>query len=166
MQALAFPAMSWIRCGPNTGFCFGRSRVCLSGKERLDYPENRSLIRTQKCAAAMLWRTAVGAGIDISGAHNYVMHRLVVEMVVEQRASQAKIAREDLDFWLVDAYYNLANIRLTVSVAVTRAALSTDDEVGRDDAATLGSSRWTVRREDGGDHEPRRAEGADSGSRG
>ena len=71
--------------------------------------------------------------------------------------------------WLEDAYYNLANSRLTVSVAVTRAALSGDDEVGRDDAATLGSSRWTVRREDGGDHEPRRAdaaEGADSGSRG
>jgi hypothetical protein len=95
---------------------------------------------------------------------------LVVEMVVEQKASGALCDPKAFDFWLVNAYYNPAKSSLTFFVTVTRVALCVDHKVGSDDAAaTRGMLQWTVRREDGGDHEPRRAdqaEGAGDAGRG
>jgi hypothetical protein len=68
------------------GSSFVRPRVRLSGNEWLEYAKNSSLIRTERCKVAVLWHTPVSAGIDPSGAQNYLMRAEVVEMVVEQKA--------------------------------------------------------------------------------
>ena len=90
------------------------------------------------------------------------MHDVVVEMVVEQRASGALFAPKTLDFWLVDAYHNLAKIGFTFSVRVTRAALCDQHRAGSHNApAAHGVLPDAVRREDSGAHEPRRADEAE-----
>ena len=56
----------------------------VSGKECLEYAENSSLIRIERCKVAVLWHTPVSAGIDPSEARKCLMRADVVEMVVEQ----------------------------------------------------------------------------------
>ncbi len=70
-------------------------------KEWLEYAEYRSMHCSKSDKLAVLWPTAVSAGIDSSGAHDQVRQSLAVEMVVEQGLPEPFSALEALSFWLV-----------------------------------------------------------------